>query len=60
MYLGEAAGYILNFDDGLSYLAGDTALFGDMEWIARLYQPEVAILPIGDRFTMDPKAAVSS
>ena len=58
VYLGEAAGYVLNFDNGPKvYLAGDTALFGDMEWIARLHQPEVAILPIGDRFTMDPKAA---
>ena len=58
VYLGEPAGYVIKFDEGLTvYVAGDTSLFGDMEWIGRLYQPELAILPIGDRFTMDPKAA---
>lgn len=57
-YLGEPAGYVLSFDDAPNlYIAGDTCLFGDMEWIGRLYEPEVAILPIGDRFTMDPSAA---
>ncbi len=58
VYLGEPAGFVVKFDDGNSfYVAGDTALFGDMEWIARLHEPNVAILPIGDHFTMDPKAA---
>ncbi len=58
VYLGEAAGYVLAFDEGLViYAAGDTAFFGDMEWIGRLYEPQLAILPIGDRFTMDPKQA---
>lgn len=58
VYLGEPAGYVLEFDEGpVIYVAGDTCLFGDMEWIGRLYEPEVAILPIGDRFTMDPHAA---
>lgn len=58
VYLGEPAGFVLKFDGGLTvYVAGDTSLFGDMEWIGRLYEPTLAILPIGDRFTMDPKAA---
>ncbi len=58
VYLGEPAGFVLSFDDAPTvYIAGDTCLFGDMEWIGRLYDPEVAILPIGDRFTMDPAAA---
>lgn len=58
VYLGEAAGFVLAFDEGLTlYAAGDTAFFGDMEWIGRLFEPTVAILPIGDRFTMDPKQA---
>ena len=39
------------------YFAGDTAVFGDMQLIGRLYEPEVAILPIGDHFTMGPKQA---
>ena len=39
------------------YFAGDTNVFGDMALIARLYAPDVAILPIGGHFTMDPKEA---
>lgn len=57
-YLGEAAGYIVRLEDGRSlYYAGDTALFGDMRLIGELYRPEIAFLPIGGRFTMDPAAA---
>jgi L-ascorbate metabolism protein UlaG (beta-lactamase superfamily) len=39
------------------YFAGDTSVFGDMALIARLYQPEIAVLPIGGHFTMDPPQA---
>ena len=39
------------------YHAGDTCVFGDMKLIADLYKPEVALLPIGGFFTMDPKQA---
>jgi L-ascorbate metabolism protein UlaG (beta-lactamase superfamily) len=57
-YLGEAAGYVLRFENGLTvYCAGDTALFGDMALIKDLYAPAVAFLPIGDLFTMGPEAA---
>jgi L-ascorbate metabolism protein UlaG (beta-lactamase superfamily) len=56
--LGDAAGYVFTFDDGLSlYYAGDTALFGDMQLIGELYRPQIACLPIGDRFTMGPEHA---
>ncbi|RUL88640.1 metal-dependent hydrolase [Tautonia sociabilis] len=56
--LGEPAGYVVTFSTGFTlYLAGDTSLFGDMALIRELYEPDAAILPIGDRFTMDPKAA---
>jgi len=58
VYMGEAAGYVLTLEDGLTiYYAGDTALFGDMRLIGELYKPDIAFLPIGDRFTMDPAAA---
>ncbi|RDV39760.1 metal-dependent hydrolase [Bradymonadaceae bacterium TMQ3] len=58
IYLGEAAGFVVEFSTGESlYIAGDTALFGDMAWIAEIYGPTVGILPIGDRFTMDPLQA---
>jgi L-ascorbate metabolism protein UlaG (beta-lactamase superfamily) len=60
-YLGEAAGYVLRFEDGATvYFAGDTALFGDMTLIRELYAPTVAFLPIGDLFTMDPPAAAKA
>jgi L-ascorbate metabolism protein UlaG (beta-lactamase superfamily) len=60
-YLGEAAGYVLTFENGLTvYFAGDTALFGDMQLIKELYRPSVAFLPIGDFFTMDPVAAAKA
>ena len=39
------------------YHAGDTALFGDMKLIGDLYKPDVAMLPIGDLFTMGPREA---
>ena len=56
-YLGEAAGIVIR-DGGLSiYFAGDTCVFGDMALIARLYKPTVAVLPIGDHFTMGPEEA---
>jgi L-ascorbate metabolism protein UlaG (beta-lactamase superfamily) len=58
VYLGEAAGYVVRFENGPRiYLAGDTAIFGDMALIRDLYAPEVAFLPIGDLFTMGPEAA---
>ena len=58
VYLGEPAGYVVKADSGLTlYYAGDTCLFGDMRLIGEMYKPDIAFLPIGDRFTMDPAAA---
>lgn len=58
VYLGEPAGYVIRFEDGLAvYFAGDTHIFGDMRFVKDLYAPEIAFLPIGDRFTMGPDAA---
>jgi len=37
--------------------AGDTCVFGDMQLIGRIYSPDVAVLPIGGYYTMDPKEA---
>ena len=39
------------------YFAGDTCVFGDMQLIGRIYEPDLAVLPIGDHFTMGPKEA---
>ncbi len=55
---GEAAGYVLEFENGFKvYAAGDTSVFGDMRIIADLYRPDLALLPIGDLFTMGPAEA---
>src|SRR5437660_642336 len=40
-----------------AYFAGDTCVFGDMELIGRIYAPDLAVLPIGGHFTMDPREA---
>ena len=55
---GDPAGYIIEFPDGLVvYQAGDTDVFGDMALIGEIYKPHVAVLPIGDHFTMGPRQA---
>jgi L-ascorbate metabolism protein UlaG (beta-lactamase superfamily) len=56
-YTGEPTGVVLRFDGHSVYFAGDTCVFGDMQLIARLYRPDVAVLPIGDWFTMGPEEA---
>ncbi|MEO6039431.1 MAG: metal-dependent hydrolase, partial [Saprospiraceae bacterium] len=54
----SSVGYILQFNDGLrAYFAGDTSVFGDMRLLADIYQPNLAVLPIGDRYTMGPLEA---
>lgn len=58
VYGGTAGGYVVRLPEGYTfYHAGDTALFSDMQLIAELYRPELAFLPIGDLFTMDPQQA---
>ena len=58
VYLGDPAGYVIEFENGTKvYASGDTAAFGDMELIGRYLEPDVAILPIGDHFTMGPRQA---
>jgi L-ascorbate metabolism protein UlaG (beta-lactamase superfamily) len=60
-YLGEAAGYVLTFENGVViYFAGDTGVFGDMALIRELYAPTTAFLPIGDLFTMGPDGAAKA
>ena len=58
MYGGTAAGFVIKMDDVSVYHAGDTGLFSDMKLIHDLYHPDVAILPIGDKYTMGPSEAM--
>jgi L-ascorbate metabolism protein UlaG (beta-lactamase superfamily) len=54
----SATGYIVRFENGpVIYFAGDTALFGDLRVIGERYKPDIAFLPIGDRYTMGPEDA---
>src|SRR5271156_2144486 len=58
VYGGEACGYIIRLPRGLTvYHAGDTAVFGDIEIHGELYAPDLALLPIGDYYTMGPREA---
>jgi L-ascorbate metabolism protein UlaG (beta-lactamase superfamily) len=55
---GEPCGYIIELENGYKiYHAGDTGLFGDMALIGAYYKPDLALLPIGGHFTMDPAQA---
>ena len=53
---GSSCGYILHMENGRKiYHSGDTGLFGDMKTvIGDIYKPDIALLPIGDRYTMGP------
>jgi L-ascorbate metabolism protein UlaG (beta-lactamase superfamily) len=55
---GEPIGWIIELENGFRiYHAGDTAVFGDMRWIGERYKPDLALVPIGGNFTMDPADA---
>lgn len=55
---GEPCGYIVELENGFKiYHAGDTGVFADMKFIGEYYQPDLALLPIGGHFTMDPAHA---
>jgi L-ascorbate metabolism protein UlaG (beta-lactamase superfamily) len=60
-YVGTATGFVVRLEDGRAiYFAGDTALFGDMRLIGEEFAPEIAFLPIGGHYTMDPRAAAKA
>jgi L-ascorbate metabolism protein UlaG (beta-lactamase superfamily) len=61
IYGGEAAGYVIELEDGFKlYHAGDTAVFSDMALIGKLLAPDLAMLPIGDHYTMGPRSAAEA
>lgn len=60
IYGGMPGGYIITID-GLTILhTGDTGLFGDMKMIGDRYDIDVALIPIGDHFTMGPEDALQA
>ena len=55
------AGYIIKLENGLTcYHAGDTGVFSSMEVLGQLYNIDLAMLPIGGVFTMDPPQAATA
>lgn len=59
-YLGNPCGFLITIGDKIIYHAGDTGLFGDMALLGRLNAIDVALLPIGDNFTMGPADALEA
>lgn len=59
-YMGMPCGLVLHIGGITVYHCGDTALFSDMKLIGELYRPDIAMVPIGDRFTMGPALATKA
>ncbi len=59
-YLGNPCGFIFTLDGKTIYHAGDTGLFSDMELIGKRHPIDLALLPIGDNFTMGPEDALEA
>jgi L-ascorbate metabolism protein UlaG (beta-lactamase superfamily) len=58
VYAGSALGFVLEeYGSATLYHAGDTGLFEDMALIGQIYQPSIALLPIGGVYTMKPMEA---
>jgi L-ascorbate metabolism protein UlaG (beta-lactamase superfamily) len=58
LYTGESCGFVIELEDGFTiYVSGDTNVFGDMSLIGRIYSPDLAIVCIGDHYTMGPREA---
>ncbi len=61
LYLGEPVGFVVELEDGTRiYDSGDTDVFGDLRLIGERYRPDLAILPIGGHYTMDPEGAAQA
>jgi L-ascorbate metabolism protein UlaG (beta-lactamase superfamily) len=59
VYLGNPCGIVIRCktEKHTIYHMGDTAIFGDMALINKLHRPNIGIVPVGDRFTMNPETA---
>jgi len=59
-YTGNPCGFLVTMDGKIFYHPGDTGLFYDMKLIGEMNDIEVAVLPIGDNFTMGVDDAVKA
>ena len=60
IYGGSPCGYIFEIEGKTLYHAGDTGLNSEMKVIGEIYQPDIAMLPIGGKYTMDIEHAVKA
>ncbi len=60
MYGGCPCGYVFEIEGKTIYHAGDTSLTSEMKTIGELYEPDIAMLPIGGKYTMDIEHAVKA
>jgi len=54
-YMGQPMGAVVHIGGKTIYHCGDTGVFGDMKLIGEMYKPDIALIPVGDRFTMGPE-----
>lgn len=54
-YMGQPCGLVIHIGGKTVYHCGDTGLFSDMKLIGDIYKPDIACIPVGDRFTMGPE-----
>ncbi len=57
---GAPTGFVIKAEEKTLYHAGDTGLFGDMNLIGEIHRPDVALIPIGDYYTMGPREAAEA
>jgi len=57
---GAPTGFVIKAEEKTLYHAGDTGLFGDMKLIGEIHRPDVALIPIGDYYTMGPREAAEA
>lgn len=58
LYMGNPAGFVITLGGRNVYFAGDTCVFSDMQLIARLTPIDIAMIPVGDNYTMGPDEAL--
>lgn len=54
-YMGQPMGIVANIGGVTIHHLGDTGIFSDLRLLGEIYRPDVAMIPVGDRFTMGPK-----
>ena len=59
-YMGTACGIVVRMGGVTLYHCGDTGLFSDMRLIGEIYEPDIACIPVGDRYTMGPELATKA